>query len=225
VKFGEKKFIVRVDYNAGVMVLMRPCGVIAYYVLYHHESLSQLYLLIDKLLRQAPGKQKPTIAYLVFDYGCGAEKFFELHPAVFQEHDYERFKCFVDRFHFGSHKDEFCLNNCNPDHCPGLDYINTEACEQLFSWLGKYKFQVANMSLVTYTFYLNQLLLWHNRFIMATCQIYKLSSDATRVWLLAGVVGANAAVAAIMRRHRHRSRRRTNNRPPAPRRRSGLVCL
>lgn len=166
-KFGEKKFIVRVCYNAGVMVLMRPCGIVVLVVpIFQHESLSQLYLMVDMLLSQNPGHPRPVIKFLVYDYGCGAQQFFDRHPQLFMHHNYAAFKCIVDRFHFGTHNDEYCRLHCDPNKCAGIDHVNTEACEQLFSWLGKYKFQTSGMTYSTYRFFIYQVVLLHNEFLL-----------------------------------------------------------
>ena len=38
----------------------------------------------------------------------------------------------MDRFHFGNHIDEWCIENCDPNKVRELDGVNTEVCEQLF---------------------------------------------------------------------------------------------
>ena len=38
----------------------------------------------------------------------------------------------VDRFHFGNHIDQWCIDNCDPNKVRELDGVNTEICEQLF---------------------------------------------------------------------------------------------
>ena len=106
------------------------------------------------------------VDFFIYDYGCGAQVFFNARPQMFHKHGYKAPKWVVDRFHFGSHKDEFCLNNCNPSACPGIDYVNTEACEQLFSWLGKFKFQTAGMTISTYKYFLYMVILLHNEQIL-----------------------------------------------------------
>ena len=47
-----------------------------------------------------------------------------------------------------------------------IDYVNTEACEQLFSWLGKFKFQTAGMTISTYKYFLYMVILLHNEQIL-----------------------------------------------------------
>ena len=74
--FGGKQFMVHVSRIAGVSVATRPCGVIVWWErVYHHESLSQLYLLVDQLFSQSPA-QTPALKYFIFDYSCGARQFF-----------------------------------------------------------------------------------------------------------------------------------------------------
>ena len=38
----------------------------------------------------------------------------------------------VDKFHFGNHIDQWCIDNCDPYKVPELNNVNTVICEQLF---------------------------------------------------------------------------------------------
>ncbi|KAK2556275.1 hypothetical protein P5673_021909 [Acropora cervicornis] len=44
----------------------------------------------------------------------------------------------VDCFHFKNHVDRWCKEHCNPYNSNDLKDVNTEVCEQLFSWLSKF---------------------------------------------------------------------------------------
>ena len=45
----------------------------------------------------------------------------------------------VDRFHFPNHVDAWCRENLNPNDRPLLDDTCTEACDETFSWLCRYR--------------------------------------------------------------------------------------
>ena len=60
----------------------------------------------------------------------------------------------VDRLHKQGHVGKWCLGNCHPKLFPELDGYNTQVCEQLNSWLSKYKYILKHMSLYRYNFFL-----------------------------------------------------------------------
>ena len=169
--FGGKRFIVHVCRIAGIHVIMRPCGIILWWcVIFHHESLSQLYLLLHAFLSQAD--TKPLLSYIIFDYACGARQFFEDREGpngegIFGRHKMPFPKFVVDRFHFGKHDDEYCRLHCNPADHPEIDGVNSEACEQCFSWLGKYKFSVGNMTNIVFEFFMHSLIIERNHLLHA----------------------------------------------------------
>ncbi|CAF1017589.1 unnamed protein product [Rotaria sordida] len=51
----------------------------------------------------------------------------------------------IDRLHYQNHRDPWCKKYLNPDSNPDLDGINTEACEQTFSWLNKFSKSFSRM--------------------------------------------------------------------------------
>ncbi|XP_066922845.1 uncharacterized protein [Clytia hemisphaerica] len=58
----------------------------------------------------------------------------------------------VDRFHFKNHIGEWCLENCDPDMVANLNEVNTESCEQLFSWFSSFKHMTKHMKRETFIF-------------------------------------------------------------------------
>lgn len=73
---------------------------------------------------------------------------------------------FIDRFHYGNHVDPWCKKNMNPEraetlkHLRGVDSegkpwkVNTEVCEETFSWLRGYKFSTRQMSEARFKWFL-----------------------------------------------------------------------
>ena len=51
---------------------------------------------------------------------------------------YQNCKFNIDRMHYQNHRDKWCKKYLNPDNNPDLTGINTESCEQTFSWLNKF---------------------------------------------------------------------------------------
>ena len=94
--------------------------------------------------------------------------FFDARPETWEKgaYMYPTVKWAVVRFHYGTHKDAYCREHCNPDDHPALDFVNTEACEQLFAWLSKYKYQAVNMSYAMYKNFAYHMVMLHNESIL-----------------------------------------------------------
>ena len=52
------------------------------------------------------------------------------------------------------HTGEKCKTNNDPALFPDLDDVNTQICEQINFWLGKFKFILKHMSVYRYNFFL-----------------------------------------------------------------------
>ncbi len=59
-----------------------------------------------------------------------------------------------DRFHFKTHNDNWCKDNCDPDRFPGLKEVNTSVTEQTNFWFGGYKHALKHMGYERYHFML-----------------------------------------------------------------------
>ena len=158
-------------------MIARCCGTaVGWSIALHAESLSQHYILIDKLLSQMPDRPdlKPSIATIFMDYSCGLRQFVLDREGdgtagnpqgVFGRHGLDVPEFVVDRFHFGKHDDDYCRTHCDPKNHPKLAHINSEICEQLFSWLSRYKFSLGNMTMHVFKFFVSSLLIERNAFI------------------------------------------------------------
>ncbi|KAK3236250.1 hypothetical protein CYMTET_13418 [Cymbomonas tetramitiformis] len=77
-----------------------------------------------------------------------------------------KMRIFIDRFHFKNHVDAWCQTNMNPEraevkgHLRGTDAqgkpwaVNTEICEETFSWLRGYKFSTRQMGEARFKWFL-----------------------------------------------------------------------
>jgi len=70
----------------------------------------------------------------------------------------------VDRFHFQSHTDSWCKQNCDPDFFDKLININTSVCEQTNYWFGKHKYIMKHMSYDHFHFFMFILSDEYNKF-------------------------------------------------------------
>jgi hypothetical protein len=82
----------------------------------------------------------------------------------------------VDTFHLCTkHKasDEFCRTRCDPKHYPkllrpdGSWYFNSSIAEQTNVWLGGYHAIVQEMLPVKFNFFLDEMVMRHNRALVA----------------------------------------------------------
>ena len=65
--------------------------------------------------------------------------------------------CTVDFFHFKNHCGAYCHKFTNPNRFPLLAGVNSEICEQMFTWLNRYKLMFRGMNEVRFNFMLLKL--------------------------------------------------------------------
>ena len=154
--------------SAGVMAIVKPCGMIVDYAeMLTCESPSQLFVQLLRLLCDTP----TNVKYLGYDRGSEFEpllKNFLKKGNQGAEILLDRLQFLVDRFHIKGHTTPKCdLNNSECLYHPDLDKfseisdVNTECAEQCFSWLGKFKGIMKYMSM--YKFHFMLLLVIHAR--------------------------------------------------------------
>ena len=135
------------DRTAGLLALVRPCGVIVSTCeMYTCESPTQVYLLL--ILTLARGRDIGRLKYLGYDRAC------DLHPficklakkgAYFAKWLPRYVTFLVDSFHVRKHTEACCMPPDNPrcQYHPSLPKFaeihgtNTECAEQSFRWLNK----------------------------------------------------------------------------------------
>jgi hypothetical protein len=157
--FKTKDFIAHSSRSAGALVFVRPCGVcVAWWPMYHAESLSQIYLFIHAIFTIVVQlgflATSFKLSWFIYDYSCGMRNFVHKREKVnvfgqalglFGRHGVPMPQFLVDRFHMVTHVDEYCKKHCNLADFPELDHMNSETAEQMFSWFGKYKYSLGNM--------------------------------------------------------------------------------
>ena len=76
-----------------------------------------------------------------------------------------------DRFHWRNHTGEWCKRNVNPKNSTKLGpKTNTEAAENTFVWLSKYKFIFKHMNKARFNFTMLWLFHERNQWLCAQCK-------------------------------------------------------
>lgn len=156
--------------SAGVFATVYPCGIIfSLRELYGTESISQVVCILLSL--SALHKGAPKV--LGYDDACHLHKFIHLPKRATKYvnnilwQGLSRMKLFVDRFHYGNHVDEWCLEHMDPERPDIVQFlrvfgadgvetgkVNTQICEETFSWLQAYKNTTRHMGEARFQFFL-----------------------------------------------------------------------
>lgn len=122
-------------YNCSIINGMRE--------LYGCESLTQVYIFLiwlAKVLELFPH-------LLAYDDACHLKKII-MNPIRTEKTEYSKFlttlRIVVDKMHFANHVDKWCRRKD----------INTEACEQTFEFVAKFKFATNHMSCGKYNLFM-----------------------------------------------------------------------
>ena len=163
----------------GILVACCPCGHILFWTeIYKCESISQVYAFLVHLW-----KNWGQVSTVIYDDSCHLKKYAmnkkRIIPDIpetvalskatygnityFRELNYLIFnEIVVDRMHFKNHIDVWCKKNCDPDKTPELEGVNTEVCEQTFSWLNGYAKILRHANRQRFNFILDQVIDFHN---------------------------------------------------------------
>ena len=143
---GVTKFY---DRTAGVLALVRPCGVIVNTTeMYTCESPTQVYLFL--VMTFGHGDDIKRLRYLGYDRACDLHPFLcnvESRGGFFAKWLNRNVCFFVDSFHVAKHTEPCCMPPDNPKcryhpslpHLSEIHGVNTECAEQAFRWLNKLK--------------------------------------------------------------------------------------
>ena len=124
-------------WNVGIFLGAYPCGIVPLWdELFGSESTSQVYGVFIEYLSQLPKEESKRLTDLIYDDNCHLARFAN-RKNLRTKNDITGFfadnvRKTIDRFHFGNHIDEWCIENCDPNKIRELDGVNTEICEQLF---------------------------------------------------------------------------------------------
>ena len=94
---------------------------------------------------------------LAYDDACHLKKFIS-NPVRANTTEYAEFfaalRIVVDKMHFVNHVDKWCRSNVNPYTDELFKNINTEACEQTFQFIAKFKYATKHMSYGKYNLFM-----------------------------------------------------------------------
>ena len=164
IEMDKKNSIIHWGCVACSEFFLTPCGVVvAWAVQLHAESSSQVATEFLELV--APRR---NVNVLIEDNGCNLRRFFEKRPELLASIGKELgngFEIIVDKFHYESHDVAYCRQYCDPHKLPEADLVNTEACEQFFSWLGNIRRCVVGQDIELFKFMITELVTIHNHYV------------------------------------------------------------
>ncbi|CAF4176287.1 unnamed protein product [Rotaria magnacalcarata] len=107
----------------------------------------------------------------VYDDGCHLIEYLHKHigkdlAEAYAAKALSQIKFSVDRTHSRNHVGSWCRANMNPDKNPLLENINTQAAEQLFSWLKGYALIISSLGWKRASMFL--LIIFHHKNLIAT---------------------------------------------------------
>eukprot|EP00111_Clytia_hemisphaerica_P005748 TCONS_00016667-protein len=160
----KSKHIAKNKKTAGVLVMAKPCGIVVNIKeLFNCESISQVYGHLHDLLSQ---DEYQSINCIVYDDACHLLKYSKNPVRKDDTNTSKRIATLemkIDRFHYRNHVDPWCRRVCNPKTSDHLAGVNTETCEQLFSWFSKYAPMTKHMNRQRFIFLTLYLLHFHNK--------------------------------------------------------------
>ena len=140
--------------TSGICAAVYNCGIIAGITeLFGSESLSQVYMFLVWLVKEMPNF--PHL--LAYDDACHLKRFI-CNPVRADKSEISKLlatlRIVVDKMHFVNHVDKWCRRNVNPYLDETFKDINTEACEQTFHFIAKYKYATKHMSYARYNMFM-----------------------------------------------------------------------
>jgi hypothetical protein len=133
--------------TSGIMTFMTTCGTcVNFNEMVTHESLTQITSSICETYKIT----KTIYENLIYDTACRLSVNFENKNSCVE---LKMLKFYIDRFHLNNHKSEKCHTLLNIDTNPKLNGYNSEACEQNFYTISKYKHIVKHMNVCHYNFF------------------------------------------------------------------------
>ncbi|XP_019627743.1 PREDICTED: uncharacterized protein LOC109472414 [Branchiostoma belcheri] len=149
--------------TAGVLAFIRPCNIIvSLNELFGSESKTQVYGHLHNLMSK---KEMEKTGFVIYDDACHLRKFAR-NPSRAQTTPTTKklasIEILVDRMHMRGHIDPWCKRNCGTGRFRDLDKVNTEVCEQVFSWLSRYKRMTKHMNKERFMFFLLYIAHLHN---------------------------------------------------------------
>ncbi|UJR12515.1 hypothetical protein I4U23_016690 [Adineta vaga] len=168
--------------TSGFMAIFYDCGIIvAFQESIRSESVRRLLYLLLSLIKTVKNKVPNALLY---DNACSLRLFIDkwYDKKSFKISEYTKFikemHIAIDRFHEGNHRRTICqtiMRADHPSHENRFAYVNSEICEQMFSYFTKFKSAFRNYSYPkSVTFYM---LLFH----LKNCQLIGLHPSTQSV--------------------------------------------
>ena len=82
---------------------------------------------------------------LAYDDACHLKRFIDRRQTSKVGKFLASIKIAVDRMHFKNHVDKWCRKNLDPDKIVEFKKLNTEACEQTFIFVARYRYATKHM--------------------------------------------------------------------------------
>ncbi len=152
--FKENQRGPRKHRSAGICAAIYNCGItFGLRELLGSESISQVYAFLVWLYNTATVMPD----HMFYDDACHLVRFIK-NPKRPNSTDASVYLLalviVLDRMPFENHTDPWCIENLDPDLNPYFNNINTEACEQEFSWLCNYKHSTRHMNYPRFNLFL-----------------------------------------------------------------------
>ena len=179
-----KQYIRRTGHTAGILVVTRPCGVIVHMQELiqaegTHEVLQCLYDLHDRgvcptiftIFTSEPSGLYFTTC--IYDNACHLDRTMQANVHGLEGVQFAIDRCvFLCRSHFPSwyapnsfHESNHKCTGNRLSSIEGMQGVNSEAAEQLFRWISRFRWQCGHMNEDTFQFFLDNVLENHNRFV------------------------------------------------------------
>ena len=130
-------------HTAGIFIGCWPCGIcVLWDELYGTESISQVHGIITDWLATLSVSARNRLKFALYDDMCHLSRYSRKSKL---KNLNEVTECFanlshaVDFMHFRGHKDVWCKENMNPHHFKELEPVNSQVCEQKFSYTNHFK--------------------------------------------------------------------------------------
>ncbi|CAF3182931.1 unnamed protein product [Rotaria socialis] len=152
----------------GVIAAVTNCCIVTTFgEFFRTETLKEILQLLTNSIKVSGVVPKTA----VYDDGCHLIEYLHKHIGKDLAETYaakalSQIKFSVDRTYFRNHVGSWCRANMNPDKNPLLENINTQAAEQLFSWLKGYASIISSLGWKRASMFL--LIIFHHKNLIAT---------------------------------------------------------
>lgn len=133
--------------SAGICCAVYNCGIIVGITeLFGCESLSQVYVFLTWLWYTIATFPK----LFAYDDACHLKRLVNSRQKTAAGKFLASLTMVVDKMNFKNHVDKWCKQNVNPHKVPEFCNLNTEACEQTFKFVPKFKHATKHMTYASY---------------------------------------------------------------------------